>query len=41
MLLLQCDAVLTNGLQVEQGEDQGWIAVGDRGADRRAAGRGQ
>ena len=33
--------VTTNGLQVEQGEDQGWIAVGDRGAGRRAAGRGQ
>ena len=33
--------VATNGLQAEQGEDQGWIAVGDRGAGRRAAGRGQ
>ena len=33
--------VATNGLLAEQGEDQGWIAVGDRGAGRRAAGRGQ
>ena len=33
--------VATNGLQAEQGEDQGWIAVGDRGAGRKAAGRGQ
>ena len=33
--------VATNSLQAEQGEDQGWIAVGDRGAGRRAAGRGQ
>ena len=33
--------VATSGLQAEQGEDHGWIAVGDRGAGRRAAGRGQ
>ena len=32
--------VTTNGLQTEQGEDQGWVAVGDRGG-RRSAGRGQ
>ena len=33
--------VTTNDLQVEQGEDHGWIAVGDRGAGCRAVGRGQ
>ena len=32
--------VTTNGLQTEQGEDQGWVAVGDRGGGRRIAGRG-
>ena len=32
--------VATNGLQTEQGEDQGWVAVGDRGGGRRIAGRG-
>ena len=33
--------VATSGLQAEQGEDHGWIAVGDRGARRKAACRGQ
>ena len=31
--------VATNGLQSEQGEDHGWVAVGDRGGGRRSAAR--
>ena len=32
--------VATNGLQSEQGEDHGWVAVRDRGGGRRSAARG-